>query len=140
MFGLFSVVIVLSRQQIAQGGTAQVSNPNLIATIEVDSVEHLHQHDPPFEEQESLLKQQEPSSKYLSMRQITDRMDTVYALSYVPKGFVLVGRTITQFKLVTRQMGSTIGIAWRCIVAARWLLRNVGSSSRLLENRACRSA
>ena len=62
-------------------------SPNLVEIIEVDSVDHLHQHDGTAPEHE-LPQPFEPNG------QVGDQIDTVYSPSYLPEGFSLVGSRV----------------------------------------------
>ena len=73
-------------QEVEGGGIPQVNKPSLVEVIEVDSLEHLHQHETPAPSPE-----EEFSFELKSVDELTHKMDVVYGPSHVPKGFALGG-------------------------------------------------
>ena len=78
-------VVISSQQQKVLGETRdQMTSPNLIEIIEVDSIEHLHQHETPDPSEELLPQLQ-------SIDEVRRQMGLVYTPSYLPAGFTLEG-------------------------------------------------
>ena len=86
--GAIALAVVISSQQQKVPGeaSAQMTSPNLIEIIEVDSVEHLHQHEPP-----APGPSDEPLPRLQSIDEVRRQMGLVYTPSYLPAGFALEG-------------------------------------------------
>ena len=81
-----AAVISSQRHHMLGGSNTQTTSPNLVEIIEVDSIEHLHNHETLAPDPDD-----EPLPRLQSIEEVKRQVGLVYTPSYVPAGFALEG-------------------------------------------------